>query len=148
MKSEKARNRQKELASDHITKDLQTYFIIAGYTGTGKSTIARTSNELETRLFGEHFYHHFRDTSRSHSHAENDNYDEAIKTSTNFQGKHLHDPKKEEHPQKILLIQLEPKHVAYKLGHKAASKNAQKKIKELTDTPTLHKKRPPRHAIC
>ena len=100
MKSEKARNRQKELASDHITKDLQTYFIIVGYTGTGKSTIARTSNELETRLFGEHFYHHFRDKSRSHSHAENDNYDEAIKTSTNFQGKHLHDPKKEEHPQK------------------------------------------------
>ena len=54
-------------------------------------------HELEIRLFGEHFYHHFRDTSRSHSHAENDNYDEAIQTSTNFQGKHLHDPKKEEH---------------------------------------------------
>ena len=130
-----------------IEQDLETCFIIAGYTGAGKSTIVRTSHELEIRLFGEEFHQQFRDTSRTSSHTENDNYDEAIKIGANFQGKHLYNLKQEEHPPKILLIQLDLKHVVHKLGHKAASKHAKIKIEKLTDIPTPHKKnQTPRYA--
>ena len=125
----------------NISQDLQTCFIIAGYTGAGKSTIVRTSHELEIRLFGEEFHQQFRDTSRLSSHEENDNYNEAIKIGANFQGKHLHNLKQEEHPPKILLIQLDLKHVVHKLGHKAASKHAKIKIEKLTDIPTPHHKK-------
>ena len=112
----------------NINQDLQTCFIIAGYTGAGKSTIVRTSHELEIRLFGEEFHQQFRDTSRSSFHAENDNYDEAIKISANFQGKHIRKLTKEQHPPKNILIQLDLKHVVHR-RHSARRKKDRKKSK-------------------
>ena len=125
----------------NINQDLQTCFIIAGYTGAGKSTIVRTSHELEIRLFGEEFHQQFRDTSRSSSHAENDNYDEAIKISANFQGKHIRKLTKEQHPPKNILIQLDLKHVVHRLGHSASTKKGQKEIEKLTKIPTPRSKK-------
>ena len=131
----------KKPKTENIEKDLQTCFIIAGYTGAGKSTIVRSSHELEIRLFGEEFHQQFRDTSRSPFHEENDNYSEAIKTSANFQGKHVHKLAKEEHPPKNILIQLDLKHVVHRLGHSAATKKAQKEIEKLTNIHTPRSKK-------
>ena len=129
--------RSKQSDASNIEQDLQTCFIIAGYTGAGKSTIVRTCHEFEIRLFGEEFHQQFRDTSRSPSHEENDNYDEAIQYSANFQGKHIRKLAKEQHPPKNILIQLDLKHVVHRLGHSAAAtKKAQKEIEKLTKIPT------------
>ena len=132
---------RKQSKTSNIEQDLQTCFIIAGYTGAGKSTIVRTSHQLEIRLFGEEFHQQFRDTSRSHSHEENDNYNEAIKISANFQGKHIRKLTKEQHPPKSILIQLDLKHVVHRLGHSAATRKAQKKIEVLTKIPTPRSKK-------
>ena len=125
----------------NINQDLQTCFIIAGYTGAGKSTIIRTSHELEIRLFGEKFHQQFRDTSQLSSHTENDNYDEAIKISANFQGRHIRKLTKEQHPPKNILVQLDLKHVVHRLGHSAATKKEQKEIEKLTKVPTSRSKK-------
>jgi len=132
---------KKEAIPSNNEQDLQTCFIIAGYTGAGKSTIVRTSHELDILLFGNEYHQRFRDTSRSSSHEENDNYDEAIKTSANFQGKHIRKLAKEQHPPKNILIQLDLKHVVHRLGHSAATKKAQKKIEKLTKIPTPRSKK-------
>ena len=132
---------KKEAVPINNEQDLQTCFIIAGYTGAGKSTIVRTSHELDIPLFGNEYHQRFRDTSRSSSHEENDNYDEAIKTSANFQGKHIRKLAKEQHPPKNILIQLDLKHVVHRLGHSAATKKAQKKIEKLTKIPTPRSKK-------
>jgi len=122
-----------------IEQDLETCLIISGYTGAGKSTIIRTSHELDIRLFGEEYHQHFRETNRSLGYEENDEYEEALKTSANFQGKHLHKLKEEQSLPKNLLIQLDLKHVAHKLGYKAASKETRIAIDKLTKIPTSHK---------
>ena len=121
---------RKQSKTSNLEQDLQTCFIIAGYTGAGKSTIARTSHQLEIRLFGEEFHQQFRETSKSHSHEENDKYDEAIKTSANFQGRHIRKLAKEQDPPTNLLIQLDLKPVVHRLGHSAAEKKQKKKSKD------------------
>ena len=122
--------RDKQSKASNIEQDLQTCFIIAEYTCSGKSTIVRSSHELEIRLFGEEFHQQFRETSKSHSHEENDKYDEAIKTSANFQDRRIRKLAKEQDPPTNLLIQLDLKHVVHRLGHSAAEKKHKKKLKD------------------
>ena len=122
--------RDKQSKASNIEQDLQTCFIIAEYTCSGKSTIVRSSHELEIRLFGEEFHQQIRETSKSHSHEESDKYDEAIKTSANFQDRRIRKLAKEQDPPTNLLIQLELKHVVHRLGHSAAEKKQKKKSKD------------------
>lgn len=128
-------------------KDLDTLFLIAGYTGAGKSTIVKISHDFDIKLFGEKYHQKFRETSITPPHDENDIYDEAIKRGANFQGKHIHRLAKEKFPPKNTLIQLDLKHLVHRLGHSAGTKAAQKEISKHTKIPTpLGKKSDP--MIC
>lgn len=120
----------------HGEQDLQTCFVVAGFRGAGKSTIIKTSYDLDLRLFGEKYHQQFRGTGETGHHGENDDYDMAIKIGANFQGRHIHDLAKEPSPPQSLLIQVDLKHVIHKLGYTAASRDDRKKIKKVTSIPT------------
>ena len=139
MKSEKARNRQKRISFRPYHQRPAKIFHHCGLYRDRKinhrQNIKWTRDSTLWRAFLSSLQRHKQITlSRRKRQLRRGN-----KNQNQLPGQAPPRPKARGAPSKILLIQLELKHVVHKLGHKVASKNPQKKIKELTDIPTLHK---------
>ena len=122
-------------------KDLKTCFIIAGCSGAGKSTIVKHSHALDVKLYGQKFHEEFKKTRSGSPHQEYDNYIEALKNGSTFEGRHINNLKNEKDPPKTILMHVDLKLLIGALGQTAASDKDKRKIKLVTKFPTPHKDR-------
>ena len=117
-------------------KDLDTLFIVAGCAGAGKLTIIRTSHLLNLPLFGNDFHQKFRETCTSPNFDEYKGYTDAKKYGSIFQARHLTRLEQDPSPPDTLLLHIDLKGVAKRLGYEAATKSGRERIKKRTTTPT------------
>ena len=116
-------------------KDLETCLIIAGCSGAGKSTIIKHCHSLDIRLYGKDFHEDFKKTRNGFPHQEFDDYIEAIKHGSTFEGRHIRELNNEKLPPKHVLIHVDLKLLISTLGYYAASKYDQKKIRSISKLP-------------
>ena len=117
------------------TKDLETCLIIAGCSGAGKSTIVKHSHSLDIKLYGKEFHEDFKKTRNGWPHQEFEDYIEAIKHGSTFEGRHIRELNHEKSPPKQILIHVDLKLLIRKLGYYAASEIDQRDIKTLSRFP-------------
>lgn len=124
-----------------VSKDLETCLVIAGCSGAGKSTIVKYSHDLDIKLYGKEFHEDFKKTRNSWPHQEFDDYIEAIKHGSTFEGRHIRELNEEKSPPKHILIHVDLKLLISTLGYYAASENYQKEIASLSKIPIPKKNR-------
>ena len=117
------------------SKDLETCLIIAGCSGAGKSTIVKYCHSLDIKLYGKEFHEDFKKTRNGLPHQEFDDYIEAIKHGSTFEGAHIKELNNEKSPPKHILIHVDLKLLIRKLGYYAASEIEQRDIKTLIKFP-------------
>ena len=124
-----------------VSTDLETCLIIAGCSGAGKSTIVKYSHDLDIKLYGKEFHEDFKKTRNGWPHQEFDDYIEAIKHGSTFEGRHIRELNEEKSPPKHILIHVDLKLLISTLGYYAASENNKRKITSLSKVPIPKKNR-------
>ncbi|WP_250398502.1 hypothetical protein [Synechococcus sp. MU1648] len=134
-------NQKNKIEYSSTAKDLKTCLIIAGCSGAGKSTIIKHSHTLDVNLYGQKFHEDFKKTRSGIPHQEYDDYIEAIKNGSTFEGRFINNLNNQKQLSKHILMHIDLKLLTAILGHHASGESDRRKITSITKIPVPRKKR-------